>query len=191
MLELIKDIFNRKNNLNQYIFRKAHKSDVDFVVEQLIYGAKHNHYLKVLLDPYHQKTYRTMFLRLLEGQGTKSLNDDGSIEMKSGSLWIYSNKKIGNVGYVFLSEKYEGSGENEIELLMAGIKSEYQGMGHGYNLIKCVISLCSNETTLYARCYQASKGMYHILKKLGFVTTNTRSSGTRELEYNQRMGIND
>jgi hypothetical protein len=170
-----------RNKLHRCGIKAAAPEDINFVMEQIIEGAKEGHYKDSILNPEQQINYRTMFLSLMNRQGTATLSERG-LERKSGSLWIYGNNKEGNIGFFFASEKYEGSGENEIELLMAGIKKEFQKAGHGSNMIDFFIALCPNNATLYARCLLASESMYMALVKKGFVNINTKPSGTRELE---------
>lgn len=180
MSNFLKNWKNRRE-LKRSGVRVALADDIDFVLEQTIVGAENGHYAQHLLESEHQARYRTMLSALINGQGTVTRGERGD-ERKNGRLWIYTNDSLGNIGYFSASEKSEGSGENEIELLMAGIKSEHQGKGHGTKMINMFLSLCSAETTLYARCYPASKTMYSLLLNIGFKKINTKPGGTRELE---------
>jgi len=173
--------WKNRRKLQRSGLKAAAPEDIDFVMEQIVEGAKEGHYEKSILDPEYQANYRAMFLGLMKGQGTATVGERG-IERKSGSLWIYGNNDEGNIGFFFVSEKYEGSGENEMELLMAGIKKGLQKTGHGSNMIGSFLALCSGSATLYARCYPASEAMYKVLVKAGFVKINTKPGGTRELE---------
>lgn len=174
--------WKNKRKLQRCGLKAAAPEDIEFVMEQIVDGVKEGHYEDSILDPEHQANYRAMFLGLMKGQGTATLGERG-IERKSGSLWIYGNNDEGNIGFFFASEKYEGSGENEIELLMAGIKNGFQRAGHGSNMIDYFFALCPKNVTLYARCYPASEAMYIVLVKKGFVKINTKPGGTRELEF--------
>ncbi|NDY74664.1 hypothetical protein DO021_22520 [Desulfobacter hydrogenophilus] len=161
---------------------KAEEKDIDFVIEQIVEGAKKRHFIEAILIPDEQNKYRNMLLGLVNGYPATSLSAK-EVETKWGQLWMYGNNKDGNIGFFLIMEKYEGSGFDEIELLMASIKKESQGFGHGTNLINFFKTLCQKQTTLYARCYFASESMCKILLRAGFVKTNTTPEGTRELEY--------
>jgi len=161
--------------------RGAVPQDIDFVMAQIVEGAKDGHYDPSILDPAQQSSYKKMLNNLLQGIGTATMTERG-IERKSGSLWIYGNKYQGNIGFFFISEKHEGSGEKEIELLMAGVKKQFRGIGHGSNMVCLFLALCPTTSILYARCYPASKAMYAALISSGFVEINTKLSGIRELE---------
>ncbi|WP_027150219.1 hypothetical protein [Methylobacter tundripaludum] len=180
MNNLLNNWINRRK-LQRCVLKAATLEDIDFVMEQIVDGTKEGHYLDSILDPEHQANYRAMFIGLMKGQGTATMGERG-IERKSGSLWIYGNNDEGNIGFFFISEKYEGSGEKEIELLMAGIKKRLQRVGHGSNMIGYFLALCPKNATLYARCYPASEAMYITLVNAGFVKINTKPGGTRELE---------
>ena len=176
--------WKNKRELKSSGVRVALAEDIDFVLRQIIAGAESGHYGEHILEGEHQANYRAMFHGLINGQGTATLGERG-VERKSGSLWIYGNNRFGDIGFFFASEKNEGSGEDEIELLMAGIESKHQGKGHGTNMIRIFLSICPVEATLYARCYPASKVMYSLLLNIGFKKINTKSGGTRELQFNK------
>jgi ribosomal protein S18 acetylase RimI-like enzyme len=162
--------------------RLAAPKDIDFVMEQIVEGAKGGHYDESMLDTEHQSNFKGMLNNLLQGIGTPTMTERG-VERKSGSLWIYGNKYQGNIGFFFISEKHEGSGEKEIELLMAGIKDQFRGIGHGSNMVDLFLALCPETAILYARCFSKSKAMYAALIGAGFVEINIKPGGTRELEF--------
>lgn len=173
--------WRNKRYLNSFRLRKANEQDIDFVMAQLITGAQEGHYGAHLLERKFQIQQRLMFSRLLNGVGTMRMGERGP-EKLSGSLWIYGNRAEGNVGYMYVCERYEGSGESEVELMMAGIDKQHRNMGHGKKLIENFISLCPSPYILYARCYVKSESMYQILLRSGFRLINVKPGGTRELE---------
>ena len=171
----------KKNKLSHYGIRPAEFDDISFVMEGLISGSEAGHFTPTLMELKHQKIQKIMFENLLKGIGTPTFTGE-EIVKKSGVLWVYGNDRVGNIGFIFLQEKYQGSGNSDIEILMAGISQEYRKKGHGFNMINCLLQAISNSTSLYARCYKESEGMFQLLQKVGFVTINTKPSGTHELE---------
>lgn len=172
----------RKVNFFRYFLRAAAPVDIDFAIAQVIEGAKLGHYDKSILKPSIQRNYRTMFHEVQNGLGITMPGSKG-LERKSGKLWLYGGKKKNrNVGFLFVTEKNQGSGEKDIEILMAGICTKFRNRGNGTNMIKKFLLYCPKGTKLYARCYAPSEGMYKILTEAGFSTINIKPSGTRELE---------
>lgn len=173
--------WKNKRHLKSFGIRHATEDDLDFVMSQLVIGAKNGHYSSHLRDVIAQRQQRLAFSNLLKGIGTTRIGERGP-EKLSGSLWIYGNRTVGNIGYLYVSEKYEGSGENEIELTMVGIVEQHQNKGHGKHLVNIFSSLIPPSSTLYARCYPKSESMYQVLLRTGFELINVKPRGTRELE---------
>ncbi|MFC6977611.1 GNAT family N-acetyltransferase [Microbulbifer taiwanensis] len=176
-LEEIRD----KPHFRDAVLRSAKPEDVEFVMALLMRGAALGHFTSGLLFGPYEQGQREAFLNLTQGIGTPVQTDRG-VERKQTALWIYGSPHLGNIGFIEIAEKHEGSGNQEWEILTAGISEEYRGRGHGRNMLKLFMFNFPPELTLYARCYPASKSMFRLLKSLGFKLLGIIDSGIRELE---------
>ena len=183
MISSILDKLRKKLKINeQYLLRKASEDDIQFILQELTKGAEQGHFTKAFLDKKERSNYRTMFSNLIKGIGFITATEHG-YEAKSGSLWIFhSSQSLEKIGYLFISERFVGSGENDLELLIAGIHEEHQGKGYGEKMLKELLEMIPSNSNVYARCFKSSVKMVNLLTKFNFSVTNVRPTGTKEME---------
>lgn len=174
--------FFKKKYLNRLCkVCSATLNDVEFVVDLIAQDAKKGHYSELALRDDELKNYRLMFTNLINSIGTPVMGENG-VEYKKGSLWIYLSKNE-KIGFFYLVEKYQGSGEKDLEISMFSIAQKHRGKGHGEIMIKKILSMCSNTATLFARCFKNSTTMCYLLEKYNFKTVKIRESGLKEFQY--------
>ena len=171
----------KRRRLTCYGLRPAAECDLDFIMEEIVDGAKNGHYAASLLDPRQINGLREQFERVINSSTMVRATDRG-IEKIHAELFVYCSKKDDQVGYVFVSEKYPGSINEEVELYKAGVKESHRGEGHGRRIVELFVSCSHPSVKLYARCFQSSAIMFLLLQEFGFSHFNTMPYGTRELE---------
>lgn len=168
-----------------YDFRKAQPSDLDFIVAEIIEGAKHGHFLDRYLTPEGEEGLRKG-LQILIQHERWLCGPSYAPEYYDATLFVYccvtTNEPVGFL--VFKSKdplKDEPrTSDADLELYMGGILKEHRRNGHGRGMIELAIRM-SVGRKLYARCYHESATMRRILEKAGFEILPTTLSGIDEL----------
>ena len=172
----------KKPKFASHFLRPATFNDLDFIMKEIVEGAKNNHFQPFILETKNQKLFREMFVNLIQGKVFKRSGEKG-VEKLAGMLWIYESHTQSQIGYLFVAEKYQGSLDKEIEILMTGISKKFQKQGFGKHMIETFMQICPEYTTLFARCFPTSETMFQLFLKCGFKTINTKSDGTHELQF--------
>ena len=183
---LLKKFNNWKHNrlMSNYGIRPAVPEDLDYILEYIIKDARDGYYLNYIPEQDRPAQCKLLIQALIHKNKIFIAGDKG-IEQRNGHLLIYGNNCEGLIGYAVIFERYEGSHDTDVEIMMFGIKPEYRKMGHGLNMLECILSGCPTNYKIFARCYAKSEIMGQLLAKAGFEVLNTKESGTREYEFNK------
>lgn len=172
--------------LCHYDLRPATECDLDFVMDEIIDGAKGKHYSSLFLDPVQAQEFRDDLINVIRFSWMERRTNDRRperIKVKLyAQLYIYGSQNDDPVGYLLVAEKAPGSLAHEVELLQVGVRKERHIQGHGRRVVQLFVALIPPSVKLYARCLPSSKGMFLLLQKIGFSNFNTTPLGTRELE---------
>lgn len=174
-------LWKAKRNLLSYQLRLATVADLDFVMNEVVDGAKNGHYASTLLNPEEQKGLYEQLKNVVHYSHMGRISQRG-VEYIFAQLWIYGSSKDNQVGFCLLSEKLPGSVESEMELYKIGVRKDLRGLGHGRRIAELFVTKMPKTVKLYARCYKCSEVMFMLLKEVGFDHVNTTLGGTRELE---------
>lgn len=186
MLKKIIDIFSAfklwkaRRNLLSYRLRLATVADLDFVMNEVVDGAKNGHYARTLLNLEEQQGLYEQLKNVVHYSLMGRISQRG-VEHIFAQLWIYGSSRDNQVGFCLLSEKLPGSVESEVELYKVGVRKDRRGFGHGRRIAELFVTQMPKTVNLYARCYQSSEAMFVLLKEVGFDHTNTTPGGIREL----------
>lgn len=157
-------------------------TDVDFIMELTIDDAKNGHLNKEVLYPSNIANHRQMLINLINGIGSVILTGTGKREQRNAAVYVCKHATYGNIGFIHIIERYEGSGDDEIEALSVSIKKEYRGLGYGRKIIEWFINETPRTANLYARCLVNSEIMCNLLLNKGFSVLSESQSGTKTFE---------
>jgi hypothetical protein len=170
-----------RRRLRRYALRSATERDLDFIMEEVIEGAKHEHYAPSLLDPAQARAFRDQLTNVIRHTVMLRGTDRGPEQIRAW-LYVYGCNGDDQVGYLLISEKRPGSLGTDIELYEVGIRKDRRSEGHGRRIIQLFVAASPPSAKLYARCYPQSETMFKLLLALGFSHIRTMPLGTRELE---------
>lgn len=182
----MKSIANRlstwlsRRRLRRYGLRPATEHDLDFIMEEVVEGAKKGHYAASLLDREQAKGFRAQLRNIIQNSVMVRWSDRG-VEEIAAQLWIYGCDSDDQVGYLLVSEKIAGSIASDIEMYKAGVRADRRAEGHGRRIVQLFAALSPKSVNLYARCLPSSESMFHLLKEVGFIHFNTTAGGIRKL----------
>lgn len=179
--EHIRDWLARRQ-LHRYKLRPATECDLDFIMTEVIDGAKHGYYAFSLLDPMQAQGFRDQLWNTIHFLAMERETDDRRAERIKAQLYIYGSKNDDPVGYLLVAEKAPGSLAHEVELYQVGVRKDRRRQGHGRRVVQLFIALIPPSVKLYARCSSPSQAMFLLLQEIGFSHFNTMPRGTRELE---------
>lgn len=171
-----------RRRMRRYELRPATECDLDFIMTEVIEGAKDGHYAFTLLDPMQAQGFRDQLINAIHFSEMERVMDDRRLERIKAQLYIYGSKNDDPVGYLLVAEKAPGSLAHEVELYQVGVRKERRRQGHGRRVVQLFIALIPPSVKLYARCLPASQSMFHLLQGIGFSHCNTTLLGTMELE---------
>ncbi len=177
MFRSIKSWLN-KRRLLRYALRKAVEADIDFVMDQIISGAKEGHFIRRLAEKSEQENLRRSLSGVITLNVLTVLSERGVEKIKS-KLWIYGAREDDSVGFLLVSQKQMGS--DVVELYQTSVRKSHRSGGHGKRIVQLFIMLAAPDAVLYARCYKQSDAMFHILIEHGFQHVGTTANETREL----------
>jgi len=143
-------------------------SDVDFMRNLLIDGAKHGHFSRKILE---QPDYITNTLLSVVKRGC--LYDR---PLRTAAV-IFKHNKV-RVGFVVMAEVEASNGGNEIYIFV--VDPLLRGQGYGHAMLQEILHRWS-DVDVFARCYPASVQMYRMLDKHGFVYLFDMKDGARVL----------
>lgn len=169
-----------RRRLRRYGLRPATENDLDFIMAEVIDGARNGHYASSLLDPEQERGFREQLRNVIKFSAMVRWSDRG-VEQIAARIWIYGSPRDDQVGYLLSSERLPGSLESEIELYKAGVRKDRLGLGHGRRIAQLFVAFTPPTVNLYARCFLPSQAMFLLLQEVGFSHFNTTPGGTREL----------
>lgn len=178
--ERVRNWFHRRR-LRRYALRLATERDLNFIMEEVIEGAKLGHYAASLLEPEQASEFRNQLRNVIRHTAMLRGTDRGPEQIRAW-LWVYGRDGDDHVGYLLVSEKLPGSLATDIELYKAGVRKDRRIEGHGRRVVQLFVAFSSPTVKLYARCLPASDTMFKLLQEVGFSHVNTMRFGTRELE---------
>ena len=170
-----------RRRLRRYGLRPATEQDLDFIMEEVVEGAKRGHYAASLLDPDQARGFRDQLRNVIRNSVMVRWSDRGAEEI-GAKLWVYGCDRDDQVGYLLVSEKVADSFATDIELYKAGVRADRRTEGHGRRIVQLFAAFSPKSVKLYARCFPPSEGMFQLLKEVGFTHFNTTAGGTRELQ---------
>lgn len=171
--------------LRRYALRRATERDLDFIMEEVIEGAKLGHYAASLLEPAQASEFRNQLRNVIRHTAMARGTDRGPEQIRAW-LWVYGHDCDDQVGYLLVSEKLPGSLATDIELYKAGVRKGRRIEGHGRRIVQLFVAFSSPTVNLYARCLPPSDTMFKLLQEVGFSHINTMRFGTRELQLCSR-----
>ncbi len=178
--------WRRQRRLRHYGLRKAAETDLDFIMDELVEGARHGHFNSHLVKPADAAEYRAELTRVIHGKGMR-----GAIEQPGGgqewisipaNLWVYGCPADDRVGFLLVVANSFDQETTGIELHMAGVRTSRRGEGHGRRLLALFVAHGASDMKLLARCKRASDRMCWLLKEAGFVLIHTDEYGTGQFE---------
>lgn len=155
--------------------------DVEFVIERCIAESRSGHFSRDI-------SATPEALNGLRLQIAAAVNHypfpfgPGNPRNGTGARLAIAQTKKTRIGFVLLLEDMPGSWENSVEIYLLSIIPEARGRGLGTQLIDMLLSHLTART-IYARCFQQSGQMIHILEKFGFVCAYDPFSGHRKMTY--------
>jgi len=173
-----------RRRLLNYDLRRATENDLDFIMNEIIDGARNGHYASTLLDSEEQKGLYGQLINVINFSAMER-NSHRGVEKIEARLWVYGSSTDDQVGYVLASEKFPGS-KRELELYQVGVRKDRLKLGHGRRIVQLFLAAMPATANLYARCFHPSQAMFFLLKEVGFSHTNTTRGGTRELELSRQ-----
>ena len=81
--------------LRRYGLRPATESDLDFVMEEVVEGAKQGHYAASLLEPAQAHAFRDQLRNIIRHSAMIRGTDRGVVEQIIARLWIYGCENDG------------------------------------------------------------------------------------------------
>lgn len=174
-----------RRRLRRYALRPATERDLDFIMGEVIEGAKHGHYAPSLLEPEQAQGFRDQLRNVICHSAMLRGTDRGPEQIRA-QLWVYGRNGDDQVGYLLVSEKLPGSLSTDIELYKAGVRKDRRTEGHGRRIVLLFVAFSPPRAKLYARCFPPSETMFKLLQEVGFSHINTMRFGTRELELCMR-----
>lgn len=170
-----------RRRLRRYGLRLATVDDLNFIMAEVIDGARDGHYDNSLLDPDHGRGFREQLENVIKYSEMVRWSSRGA-EQITAQLWVYGSQADDQVGYLLASEKLPGSYDSKVELYLTGVRKTRRGLGHGRRIAQLFVAFTPPTVNLYARCFTPSQAMFLLLQGVGFSHTNTTPGGTRELE---------
>ena len=172
----------RARRPKRYGMRPATASDLDFILQEILEGAKAGHYRDTLLQPEQFNGWRTQLSHVIKFSHLLRYADQrDTLEQIMAKLWVYGAAGDDQIGFMLVAERFPGTANTELELYQAGIRKDRRGEGHGRNLVKQFIGCAEPAVDLYARCLRPSNAMVHLLVEAGFEIIGTTPQQTREL----------
>jgi ribosomal protein S18 acetylase RimI-like enzyme len=176
-------LWMRRCRLRAYDFRPAREADLDFIMAEVLEGAKRGHYHIGLLEPEGAYGLRFALQCVIQDGIMPRDPDHGLREFCLAKLLVYRCMTTDEqVGYLLVSEKYPGTFNTDLEIYNIGVRENRRGEGHGRRMVELIVARMSAGRKLYARCYLASNIMCQLLQDASFLIITTKPSGTRELE---------
>lgn len=173
-----------RRRLRRYGLRPATQRDLDFIMTEVIDGAKRGHFASSLLDPTQAQGFRDQLKNVIEFSAMVRGTERG-VEQIQAKLWVYGTRNDDQVGYLLVAEKIPGSFSQELELYQVGVRKERRREGHGRRIVQLFVGFTPPSLRLYARCFHPSQTMLLLLQEIGFTQVNTMPFGTRELELSR------
>jgi hypothetical protein len=172
----------KARKLKHYGVRLAKLSDLDFILQEVLEGAKAGHYRDTLLQPEQLKGWREQLGNVINSSHLVRYADQrNSLELLMAKLLVYGAANDDQVGFMLMAERFPGTANVELELYQAGVRSSRRGEGHGQNLVKQFANFGESGVSLYARCLRPSGTMLNLLLSEGFEVISISPKGTREL----------
>jgi predicted GNAT family acetyltransferase len=164
----------------------AEESDLKFILVEVFEGARHGHYNPGVLIPAGARGLLVALKSVIQGGTIPQDTEYGTREYRRAELRVYGCNTDDQVGYLLITEKEPGTWDTDIEIYKIGVPENRRGEGHGRRMVELIIAREVVGKTLHARCYPASNIMCKLLQESGFLIVNTKPSGTRELELQNR-----
>lgn len=149
-----------RRRLRRYSLRLATERDLDFIVTEVIDGARNGHFASSLLIQKEERGLREQLRNVIVYSAMLRSPRPGVVDEIRAKLWIYGSPKDDRVGYLLVSERVPGSHESELELYQIGVSKDRRRQGHGRRLAQLFIACCPLTVKLYARCFRSSQVMF-------------------------------
>jgi len=114
-------VWLNRRRLRRYGLRPATEHDLNFIMEEVVEGAKRGHYAASLLEPDQARRFRDQLRNVIFNSVMVRWSDRG-VEETGAKLWVYGCDRDDQVGYLLVSEKLADSFATDIELYKAGVR---------------------------------------------------------------------
>ncbi|MGK2894541.1 GNAT family N-acetyltransferase [Klebsiella michiganensis] len=146
------------------MLRKATLADLDFIYTEILAGVGPGHFDKNLSNAITRFFFKRLLRRVIRTQTFTG--------GKPSCIYIY---EIQGIRAGFSSLIY--CPDNVCELWLIAITEAFRSRGHGMKLVAETIRLTATPR-IYVRCQPASVRMMNILKRIGFINTNSNAEFT-------------
>src|SRR5690606_34105948 len=170
-IEIMRIFKSIKNFVNKRNFgvRRADKSDVDFIAEQIFIGEREGNFLNNKSSE-NIDDLKWHISQVIAGVPVPTISYEGTPELEYQEYFIYGSKKTGSIGFFKFHEGNATYPLREIEIRLLSMDEKFKGNGHGSNLLRIILEIArlSEFHAVMFRCFDKSAKMIKVLEKNSF-----------------------
>ncbi len=150
---------------------QADLSDLEFICDLMLEETRAGHFAPRHMDPNAPELFRENLRSII----THGRHLDQNLRAQA----IVVEEDGQRVGFVIMSEMFEGRGGNELAAIV--VAKAFRGRGYGSRILDEVLGRWLPHAEVHVQCLPASETLYRMLLARGFEHFDTTDTGLRLL----------